>query len=83
MKNPPAPVSRRTDVSTILFSFSVLHVIGRVTVNDLFLLSATSTEERISVSNVGVEHLPKNLPHSSYSRTACPFPPSPYLPLSS
>src|SRR5277367_597203 len=82
MKSPPAPVSSRTEASTILFSFSVLHVMGMVIVNDLFPKSATSTEERVSVLNVEVERSPKNPHRSSYSQTTCPSLPSPYLPLS-
>src|SRR5271156_230472 len=71
IKRPPAPVSRRTLVSTILFSFSVLQVIGIVMVNDLFRLSATSTDESVSVANVEVEHSPKNPRRSSYSQIVC------------
>src|SRR5271168_3327648 len=81
MKSPPAPVSSRTGVSTILFYFSVLHVMGMVMVKDLFPKSATSTEERISVLNVKVERSPKNPHRSSCSQTTCPSPPSPCLPL--
>src|SRR5271156_323036 len=79
MKSPPAPVSSRTEVLTILFSFSVLHVMGMVIVKDLFPKSATSTEERVSVLNVEMERSPKNPHQSSYSQTTCPSPPSPYL----
>ena len=64
MNSPPAPVSSRTWVLTILFSLSVLHVMEIVRVNDLFPKSATSTEERVSVLNVEVEHSSKN-PHWS------------------
>src|SRR5271170_6151518 len=81
MKSPPALVSSRTEVSTILFSVSVLHVMGMVIVKDLFPKSATSTEERVSVLNVEVERSPKNPHRSSCSQTTCPSPPSPYLPL--
>jgi len=81
MKSPPAPVSSRTEVSTVLFSFSVLHVMGMVMVKDLFPKSATSTEERISVLNVEVERSPKNPHRSSCSRIVCPSPLSPCLPL--
>ena len=83
MKCPPALVSSRTGVSTILFSFSVLHVIGMVMVNDLFLLSATSTDESVSVANVEVEHSPKNPCHPSYFRIVCLFNLSPFQPLNS
>src|SRR5271155_3773884 len=83
MNNPPAPVSSRTWVSTILFSFFVLHVTGMVTLNDLFPKSATSTEERVSVLNVEVEHSSKNPHRSSCSQTTCPFLPFPCLPLNS
>src|SRR5271156_6759938 len=79
MKSPPAPVSSRTEVSTVLFSFSVLHVMGMVMAKDLFPKSATSTEERISILNVEVERLPKNPHRSSCSQTTCPSPLSPYL----
>src|SRR5271156_5297279 len=79
MKSPPAPVSSRTEVSTVWFSFSVLHIMGIVIVKDLFPKSATSTEERVSVLNVEVERSPKNHHRSSYSPTTCPSPPSPYL----
>src|SRR5271168_4452904 len=79
MKSPPAPVSSRTEVSTVLFSFSVLHIMGMVMVKDLFPKSATSTEERISVLNVEVERSPKNPHRSSCSQTICPSPPSPCL----
>src|SRR5271156_553607 len=82
MKSPPAPVSSRTEVLTILFSFSVLHVMGMVIVKDLFPKSATCTEERVCVLNVEVERSPKNPHRSSCSQTACPSPPSPCLPLS-
>src|SRR5271168_2582823 len=81
MKSPPAPVSSRTGVSMILFSFSVLHVIGMVILKDLFPKSATSTEERVSVLNVEMERSLKNPHRSSCSQTTCPFHPSPYLPL--
>src|SRR5271168_1384312 len=81
MKSPPAPVSSRTGVSTILFSFSVLHVMGMVIVKDLFPKSATSTEERVSVLNIEMERSLKNPHRSSYFQTTCPFPPFPYLPL--
>src|SRR5277367_3226010 len=79
MKSPPAPVSSRTEVSTVLFSFSVLHVMGMVIVKDLFPKLATSTEQRISVLNVEVERSPKNPHRSSCSQTTCPSPPSPCL----
>src|SRR5271155_5066207 len=79
MNNPPAPVSSKTWVSTILFSFFVLHVMGMVTVADLFPKSAISTEERVSVLNVEVEHLFKNPHRSSCSRTTCPSLLFPYL----
>src|SRR5277367_2284567 len=81
MKSPPAPVSSKTEVSTILFSFSVLHVMEMVILKDLFPKSATSTEERVSVLNVEVERSSKNPHRSSCSQTTCPFPLSPYLPL--
>ena len=83
MNSPPAPVSSKTWVSTILFPFSVLHVMGMVTVNDLFSKSATSTEERVSVLNVEVERSSKNPHRSSCSQTACPFLLSSCLPLNS
>src|SRR5271168_3356941 len=79
MKSPPAPVSSRTEVSTVLFSFSVLHVMGMVIVKDLFPKLATSTEERISVLNVEVERSPKNPHQSSCSQTTCPAPLFPCL----
>ena len=50
-------------------------------VNDLFRLSATSTDESVSVANVEVEHSPKNPCHSSYSQTVYPSLPSPFQPL--
>src|SRR5271163_4564398 len=81
MNNPPAPVSSETRVSTILFSFFVLHVMGMVMVADLFPKSAPSTEERVSVLNVEVEHLFKNPHRSSFSRITCLFLPYPCLPL--
>ena len=65
----------------ILFSFSVLHVMGMVILKDLFPKSATSTEERVSVLNVEVERLSKNPRRSSCFQTICPFPLFPSLPL--
>src|SRR5277367_4730399 len=79
MKSPPAPVLSRTEVSMILFSFSVLHIMGMVMVKDLFPKLATSTEERVSVLNIEVEHSPKNPHRSSYSQTTCPSPLFPCL----
>src|SRR5271155_747974 len=79
INNPPAPVSSKTLVSTILFSFFVLHVIGIVMVADLFPKSAISTEERVSVLNVEMERSFKNPHQSSCSQTTCPSLPFPYL----
>src|SRR5271168_3566080 len=79
MKSPPAPVSSRTEVPTILFSFSVLHAMGMVMVKDLLPKSATSTEERVRVLNVEMECSPTNPHWSSCSQTTCPSPPSPCL----
>ena len=55
MNIPPALVSRRIVVSTILLPFSVLHIMGRSTVNDLFPISATNTDESIVESDPNVE----------------------------
>ena len=52
MNIPPAPVSRRIVVSTIL---SVLHIMGRSTVNDLFPISARNTDKIIVESDPNVE----------------------------
>src|SRR5271155_969300 len=60
MKSPPAPVSRRTLVTTVLFPPTVLHVMGIERCIDLDPMSATSTEEILSVSNVVVGRSSKN-----------------------
>ena len=43
---PPAPVSRRMFVSMILFPISVLLLMGRLIVNNVFPIFATSTEDK-------------------------------------
>ena len=61
---PSAPVSRRMFVSTILFPFSVLFLMGKLTVNDVFPIFTTSTEERmverVSKPNIEVGCFAKN-----------------------
>ena len=61
---PPAPVLRRMFVSMILFPISVLLLMGRLTVNNVFPIFATSTEdktvERLSDPNIEVGHFSKN-----------------------
>ena len=74
---PPAPVSRRMFVSMILFPFSVLFLIGKLTVNDVFPIFATSTEERmverVSKPNIEVGCFSKNPGLQEYSRIVYPF----------
>src|ERR1700678_3668770 len=59
-KSPPARVSRRTLVTTVLFPPTVLHVMGMERCIDLDPMSATSTEKILSVSNVVVGRSSKN-----------------------
>src|SRR5271168_1615313 len=62
MNVPPAPESKRTGVSTVLFPLFVLYLIGIEIVIDCFSISATSTEEIvISESDVNTGHFFKNL----------------------
>ena len=70
-------------VSTILFPISVLLLMGRLTVNDVFPIFATSTEdkavERLSDPNVEVGCFSKNPGLQGYSQIVYPFLPFPYL----
>ena len=86
MNIPPAPVSRRTVVSTILFPLSVLLFMGSSIVNDAFPISATSTEERVvervSDPNVEVGRSLKNPDLQVFLQTVCLFLPVPFQQLS-
>ena len=70
-------------VSTILFPISVLLLMGKLTVNDVFPIFATSTEdkavERLSDPNVEVGCFSKNPGLQGYSRIVYPFLPFPCL----
>ena len=74
---PPAPVLRRMFVSMILFPISVLLLIGRLTVNDVFPIFSTSTKdktvERLSDPNVEVGRFSKNPSLQGYSQRVYPF----------
>src|ERR1700678_1970115 len=71
-KSPPAPVLKRTLVTTVLFPPTVLHVMGIERWIDLDPLSATSTEEILSVSNIVVGRSSKN-PHLQNLHITSPF----------
>ena len=84
MNIPPAPVSRRTGVSTILFPLVVLLSMGKVMEIELLPISATTTEEIVmSSSDVGTDHSSKNPGFSPYPSITFPFHHHPYLPLGS
>ena len=73
MKIPPAPESMRIRVSTILFPLIVLHVMGIVICIDWGPICATSTEEIISDSYVGMDRLAKNPHLPSFLQTFSSF----------
>ena len=80
MKIPPAPESRSALVSTVLFPFVVLHVIGREMCIDWGPIRATSTEEIVSDPYVGVGRSPKNPHLPSFRQTLSSCLPHPYPP---
>ena len=84
MKIPPAPVSRRTGVSTILFPSVVLLSMGKVMRIELLPISATNMEEIImSSSDVGTDRSSKNLDPFPYPSITSLFCHHPYPPLGS
>ena len=70
-------------VSTILFPISVLLLMGRLTVNDVFPIFATSTEDKavesLSDPNVEVGRFSKNPGRQGCFRIVCLFLLYPYL----